>query len=255
MEYTIGKLANLAGITTRTLRFYDQINLLKPSKLRSNGYRIYTEAEVDKLQQILFFRVLQISPETIKNILDFPGYDAIKALEEHSRKLMEQKEMLDTLINNANRTISKIKGDIEMADKDKFDGFKKKLLQENEKAYGDELRVKYGEKTIKESNNKFAELTQEQYKRTEEIATQFSKALIEAALLGDPSSQMAKETCRLHKEWLVYFWNSDIFTPQAHLGLAQMYCDDSRFGENMQALTCGRAEFFKNALKCYYDSL
>jgi len=252
MEYTIGELAALAGITTRTLRFYDQINLLKPSKLRPNGYRVYTETEVDKLQQIMFFRTLQISPKTIKGILDFPGYEVIKTLEEHSKKLTEQKEILDLLINNANNTISNIKGDIKMSDKDKFEGFKKKLIEENEKTYGEELKAKYGERTFKESNSKFAGLTQEQFNTTEEIAVQFSKALIDAAIAGDPSSDIAREACHLHKEWLSYFWSSDMLTPEAHIGLAQMYCDDSRFAENMKALANGGAEFFKTALENYY---
>ena len=70
MEYTINKLAKVAGVTTRTLRFYDEIGLLAPARISSNGYRIYGKKEIDRLQYILFYRELGVSLEEIKNILN-----------------------------------------------------------------------------------------------------------------------------------------------------------------------------------------
>lgn len=80
MEYSINKLAKLAGVSTRTLRYYDEIGLLSPERISSNGYRVYGQKEVDLLQQILFYRELGVSLDEIKNIVWSKDYDGIAAL-------------------------------------------------------------------------------------------------------------------------------------------------------------------------------
>ena len=253
MEYTIGKLARLSGLTTRTLRYYDQIDLLKPSKIAENGYRIYTEKDVDRLQQVLFFRVLKVSPETIRGILDFPDYDALTVLETHKVTLTERKEQLEEIIANVGKTIAKMKGEYQMTDHEKFEGLKTKLLEENEEKYGKELMEKYGEKQLKKVNERFSALTQEEYEKAEKLAEDFTQALKEAAACGDPSCGSARESCSIHREWLTLYWGKSALTPIAHLNLADMYCSDTRFVESMEALAEGRAEFFRKALALYYD--
>src|SRR3954468_11887763 len=105
MEYTIQKLASLAGVSTRTLRYYDEIGILKPARINSSGYRIYGQAEVNRLQQILFYRELGVNLESIKEIVTAPSFDGTKALREHREKLLEKKEQLDKLITNVDKTI------------------------------------------------------------------------------------------------------------------------------------------------------
>lgn len=83
MEYTVQKLANIAGLSTRTLRYYDEIGLLKPARTSTSGYRIYGQAEVDQLQQILFYRELGVNLEVIQEIITNPAFDRIKALQRH----------------------------------------------------------------------------------------------------------------------------------------------------------------------------
>jgi DNA-binding transcriptional MerR regulator len=80
MEYTIQKLAKLAGVSKRTLRYYDEIDLLKPARINSSGYRIYSQKEVDRLQQILFYRELGVDLHSIKEIMTDPTFDRAKAL-------------------------------------------------------------------------------------------------------------------------------------------------------------------------------
>jgi DNA-binding transcriptional MerR regulator len=128
MEYSVNKLAVLAGVSTRTLRYYDQIGLLTPKRISSNGYRIYGREEVDKLQQILFFRELGIPLEEIKNILSDENFDSRRALEEHLKALELRREQLDKLIMNVSKTIKAMKGELAMSDKEKFEGFKQSLL-------------------------------------------------------------------------------------------------------------------------------
>ncbi len=80
MKYTINKLAKLAGVSTRTLRYYDEIGLLRPARMSSNGYRVYGQKEVDRLQQILFYRELGVPLEEIKKILSSKEFDELDRL-------------------------------------------------------------------------------------------------------------------------------------------------------------------------------
>ena len=152
MEYTIQKLSRLAGVSTRTLRYYDEIELLKPARISSSGYRIYGKEEVDKLQQILFYRELGVSLDSIKNIITSPSFDGVVALKEHREKLLEKRKQLDLLITNVDKTISLTEGRIKMSDEEKFEGFKQKIIDDNEKKYGKEIRKKYGNDVIHKSN-------------------------------------------------------------------------------------------------------
>ncbi|NLK75910.1 MAG: MerR family transcriptional regulator, partial [Clostridiales bacterium] len=136
MEYTVRKLANLAGISTRTLRYYDEIGILKPARINSSGYRIYGPKEVDLLQQIMFYRELDMDLETIRQIITSSDFDSKKALKEHWVKLMEKKEQIELLITNVEKTIEALEGRIVMGDKEKFEGFKKNIVEENERKYG-----------------------------------------------------------------------------------------------------------------------
>lgn len=88
MEYTIQKLAKMAGVSTRTLRYYDEIGLLKPARINSSGYRIYGQKEVDLLQLILFYKELDVGLEDIGKIMTSGSFDALRTLKEHHAKLM-----------------------------------------------------------------------------------------------------------------------------------------------------------------------
>ena len=109
MEYTVKELSKISGISTRTLRYYDQIGLLVPPRLSSSGYRIYGENEVDVLQQILFYRELGVSLGEINQLLNSPGYDKEKSLQSHLDTLVQKKARLETLINNVSDTIQSLK--------------------------------------------------------------------------------------------------------------------------------------------------
>lgn len=132
MEYTVSQLAELSGVSGRTLRYYDQIGLLKPAKVNESGYRIYSEEEVDLLQQILFFRELNISLREIKDIIHQPDFNQIDALRRHYDHLLKKRSRLDQIIATVERTIASKERDVPMKDNEKFSGFKKQLIDENE---------------------------------------------------------------------------------------------------------------------------
>src|SRR5690606_5116832 len=100
MEYTVQKLGRLAGVSTRTLRYYDEIGLLKPGRINSSGYRIYGREEVDRLQQILFYRELGVSLENIRSMLSAAAFDSAEALRAHYVELLDRRAQIDQLIRN-----------------------------------------------------------------------------------------------------------------------------------------------------------
>lgn len=249
MEYTVQKLGRLAGISTRTLRYYDEIGILKPARINSSGYRIYGQREVDRLQQILFYRELGVSLENIKNIVTASGFDEVDALREHRKKLLDKRKQLDLLIANVDKTIALAEGRINMTDKEKFQGFKRKMIDDNEKKYGEEIRAKYGRDTVEKSNARFMNMTQKEYDEVTKLSEQLMETLSEAFKSGDPACELAQKAADLHKQWLTYFWTE--YSKEAHAGLAQMYVDDERFTAYYDRLQPGTAAFLRDAILIY----
>lgn len=252
MEYTVHKLCQIAGISERTLRYYDQIGLLKPSKINSSGYRIYTSKEVDLLQQILFYRELGVELSNIKEIITNPKFDSTMSLKQHLTKLEKNKENLEILIENVKKTILSKERGVSMSDSEKFEGFKNKMLEENEEKYGTEIREKYGKDEVEKSNQKFKNMTKEQYDEVQKLSLEVNETLKQAFDQGDPKSELAQKACRLHKEWLTYFWSS--YTKEAHKGVAQMYVEDERFKKYYDSIAVGCAEFLRDAINYYVEN-
>ncbi|MFC0562508.1 MerR family transcriptional regulator [Halalkalibacter alkalisediminis] len=248
MEYTIQKLAQLAGVSTRTLRYYDEIHILKPARINSSGYRIYGQVEVDRLQQILFYKELGVSLERIKEIITSPLYDETQALKEHREQLLGKRKQLDVLIANVEITIDSMEGRIVMTDKEKFEGFKQQLIDDNEEKYGNEIREIYGDDVVNQSNEKLNNMTKEEHDEVSRLANEVLETLEEAFKTGDPSSNVAQKTAELHKKWLMYYWRE--YSKGAHAGLAQMYVNDDRFKKYYER-NLGMTEFLRDAILIY----
>lgn len=166
------KMAELSGVSTRTLRYYDQIGLLKPARVAENGYRMYGTKEVDLLQQILFYRELGVELDKVKKILAAPGFDKEQALKGHLTALLQKRKQIDKLIWNVNKTISAMKGEATMGSKEKFEGFKRKMTEENEAKYGKEIREKYGDAIVDASNKKVMGMTEDAWQKAEALRTE-----------------------------------------------------------------------------------
>lgn len=254
MEYTILKLANLAGISTRTLRYYDEIGLLKPSRKEDSGYRIYGEDEVDRLQQILFYRELGVGLSDIKKAMDDPGYYRLDVLKGHLKELSERYAQLSLLIDNVEKTIQKEEGRIQMADQEKFMGLKRQIIAENEEKYGGEVRSKYGDKSVDESNKKMLGLTEEAYKEMADTGESILKLLEEAVRNQEtPEGGKGREAAELHKKWLTFAWPH--YTKEAHCGVVQMYVADERFRAYYDRNVQGCAAFLKAAVEAHISGI
>nr|WP_304219459.1 MerR family transcriptional regulator [Fredinandcohnia onubensis] len=249
MEYTVQKLAKLAGVSTRTLRYYDEIGILKPARINSSGYRIYGQNEVNRLQQILFYRELGVNLTDIKQIMTNPAFDESEALKEHREQLLDKRKQIDLLIANVEKTIAQKEGRSIMSDQEKFEGFKKKALEENEKKYGNEIREKYGDETVKQSNEKFMNMSKEDHEAVTRLSEELMETLSDAMKTGDPAGELGQKAAELHKQWIMYFWPQ--YSKEAHAGLAQMYVDDERFTAYYDKEQPGTAEFLRDAIIAY----
>lgn len=133
MAYTVKKMAQISGVSIRTLHWYDEIDLLKPAFHGSNGYRYYEEEQLLMLQQILFFRELGFELKQIRRVLGRSDFDKMVALASHKQILQKNVEKTKKLIKTIDKTIEHIKGTKKMKEKEMFSGFNKELQAEYEK--------------------------------------------------------------------------------------------------------------------------
>jgi len=249
MEYTVKQLGDLAGVSGRTLRYYDQIGLLKPAATNDSGYRIYGPKEVDRLQQILFYRELGVDLRTIKELLASPDFGEKQALLGHREQLLEKRRQLDLLIRNVEQTLAALEGGRPMKDKDKFLGFKEALIKENEEKYGRETREKYGDEAVDASNAKLMGLTEEQFAEMEKLGGEIIKSLVQAVGQVEPEGEEGQRIAELHRKWLSFTWKE--YSKAAHAGLAEMYVTDERFTAFYDQYKEGAAQFLRDAIVAY----
>lgn len=247
MGYKISQLSKLSNVSTRTIRYYDEIGLLKPSIILDNGYRLYGQEEVDLLQQILFYKELGFKLSQIKEIISSKDFDKEKALKDHLTTLNKERERIIVLIDTLNKTIKSLKGEVSMSDKEKFIGFKENLIKENEEKYGKEIRENYGDDVINLSNEKFSNMSEEDYKRSKDLEDEIRETLIKGT--KDYNSEIGKKLYNLHKEWLLLFWDKKMYSKKAHLGLAMMYENDDRFRKYYDDIVSGGCNTLVKAIK------
>lgn len=125
MEYSIRKLSRLSNVTSRALRWYDKIGLLKPCRVTKSGYRYYSPAEVDRLLDILFFRAAGMELACIKECLDDPFFDRLTVLRSHLTTLKTKQMQLDRLIQSLQDTIKAAEENEPVSDEKKFEAFKR----------------------------------------------------------------------------------------------------------------------------------
>lgn len=254
MEYGIRELSQLAGVSARTLRYYDGIGLLKPRYVSEAGYRFYGEEEVALLQQILFYRERGFDLKRIRQILYRDDFDIMNALEEHLLELEEQKRHVDALIRTVKQTIRQVKGECRMSDKEKFEAFKERIIRENEEAYGKEIREKYGDEEVDATNKKLMNMSEVDYERFKNLGEEIKTRLKEGVESGTrPDSEEAKRIVILHKEWLGMTWKK--YTEEAHKAIANMYICDERFKAYYDAEAPGCADLLEQAVRFWVDRI
>ena len=236
MEYSINELSKLAGVSARTLRYYDEIGLLKPAYINDAGYRFYTSDEVAVLQQILFYRERGLELKIIERIIHEKDFDMLKAMEDHLLELENEKARTEALIETVKKTIEHMKGEREMSDMEKFQAFR------------DEAVEKYGEEEVNESYMKISGLSSEEEQKWNALGDEIIaklEAAVQAGICSD--SEEAKTIAQLHKEWLCVPLPK--YTPEIHRGIAAMYVCDERFTKYYDRNVEGCAQLLCDAVK------
>ena len=243
--FTVKQLSDLAGVTPRTLHHYDQIGLLKPSRVGENGYRYYGEESILHLQQILFYRELGLPLEAIKKIMGRRDFDVLSALESHKKEIGKRITRLEHLVETVDNTISHLKGQKVMSKKQIFAGF----TPEEEEKYAREAEQMYDPETVRESNRKWKAYGKEKQQVILVEAKQIYVEMVAAMPKGaaSPEVQALVERWRKHMD---YFWTPDL---DQLLGLAKMYNSDERFKANYDQMHPKLAEFMLEAVKVYVE--
>ncbi len=249
-SWTIGEVARLAGITTRTLRHYDAVGLLRPTGVAAGGRRLYGRAELLQLQQILVLRELGVDLATVAEIL---GDDAGPAagdlrrerLREHHARLLAERDRFDRLARTVESTLRAWEEGTEMAAKDLYAGF-------DNSQYEAEARERWGDEAVDRSHASWESLGEEGRAAFGEESTTIGRGLADLMAQGvDVGDERVQALVARHHRQIATFW-----TPgrEAYIGLGQMYVDDERFTATYDAFAPGLAPYLRDAMAVYAEA-
>ena len=241
--FTVKQLSQMAGVTPRTLHHYDDIGLLKPSRIGDNGYRYYGEEALLKLQQILYYRELDFPLEDIRRIMGRRDFDLLGALQSHREALQKKAARLSQLLATVDNTIQHLKGEKLMSQKGLFKGFS----EEEQDKLALEAGQMYDPATVRESNRKWKAYSKEKRDAILAEGNQVYLDMIAAMPKGASSAevQIIVGRWRSHMD---YFWTPNL---DQLLGLANMYNDDPKFKANFDDMHPNLAEFMREAVAVY----
>jgi DNA-binding transcriptional MerR regulator len=245
MPYTVKDVAAMSGLTPRTLRHYDAVGLLRPSARSEAGYRLYAEAELLRLQQILLYRELELPLADIARVLDAPSFDAQRELEAHKERLARRAERLLALMDTVDRTIAAL-GAEPSAEEDwswLYEGFSRATAERWES----EAAAHWGGgRAYDESRRRLKALGKEGFRRLrargEGLEAEF------AALYRSGAPAAGPEARELAGRWAAYVNEYYEAGPDALAGLGRLYAEHPEFRERYEAMAPGLADWLRDAL-------
>jgi DNA-binding transcriptional MerR regulator len=241
----VKEVADLVGISVRTLHYYDEIGLLTPEETTESGYRLYSDKNLEMLQQILFFKELGFPLKKIKEIINSPSFDQHEALVLQRKMLLEKRRRLDKMIATIDKTIQHMRGEIQMTNKERFEGF-----DFSHNPYEKEARERWGNEAVDKANAKLGNMSkEEQEAMTKEMNSIYQK--LASLRHGSPESEEAQAAI---KGWYDFLNNHfGCYSLEAFKGLGQMYVDDERFTKNIDQFGEGLAKFMRDAMAVFAD--
>lgn len=241
MELSISEVARIAGTTSRTLRHYDDVGLLHPSRVGSNGYRYYDDAALRRLQRILLLRELGIGVAAIGDVLD--AADEVPALRSHLDWLRSEKDRIDRQIASVQRTLHSIENEEEIMADEMFDGF-------DNSQYKDEVVERWGEQAWSDSDRWWRGLSADQKQGFVDEHAAIAARWAELREAGEPiDGAAARDNARRHRSWIGAGWGGTLPTADQLVGLADMYVADERFAVNYGGVE--GATYVRDALTSY----
>ncbi|QJC53616.1 MerR family transcriptional regulator [Paenibacillus albicereus] len=236
----VKEAAELAGVSVRTLHHYDEIGLLHPEEATESGYRLYSPRDLKRLQQILFFRELGFPLKQIKAILHDPGYREEQALRLHRDLLLEKRRRLDALIANVERTIQHERGERDMSDRERFEGF-----DFGSNPHEQEARERWGDKAVDEASGQAGAMGEQGQQEMNALYRRLA-SLRELP----PESEEAQAAIG---EWYAFLQRFTAYSPEMFRQLGEMYVADERFTASIDRFGAGLAAFMKDAMAVYAD--
>jgi len=252
VRYSVKQLARLAGVSVRTLHVYDEMGLLKPSIRTDAGYRQYGEAELLRLQQILFYKELDLPLKCIGEILDDPGFDLVEALTGHKVALIARRDRMDTLLNTIDATIDHLKNKTMSNFEKLYEG----MPREEAAALRQEAVDNWGEEAIRKSENALLEMDKERLERLKGDQQNIMRRL-RGLRKSDPGSDMVQAQIARHYEMIRAFWglsDGEVIKAKAYKGLGEMYVSDDRYMAEDGKPDPEFAAFMRAAMGYYADS-
>jgi DNA-binding transcriptional MerR regulator len=251
-NYSVKKLASMAGVSVRTLHLYDEMGLLKPSVRTEKNYRLYGQAELLRLQQILFYKELDLPLKEIAEILNDPAFDPVKALENHKTVLHQKQQRIATLLITIDKTIEQLKNEIMLQPEELYEGFPPETVEIWRK-----LAVEHWGDSVERSRNHLLKKTKQEYKQLQEAAALTAEKLF-ALRYENPASERVQKEIAAHYELIREFWGtagSSDNQAEAYAGLGDLYVADERY-----TLVEGKpqpefAKFMQQAMKHFANSL
>ncbi len=251
MNLKVKEVADMVGISVRTLHHYDQIGLLKPTSVTSSGYRLYSDSSLERLQQILFFKELDFNLKEIKKILDSPNFDRNQTLKSHREFLMKKKVRLENIIDMVEKSIESIEGGIEMNKKEMFKAFDMSEIEKHKEKYAEEVREKYGEKVAEESERKTSGYREKDWKQIQSRSDEIYRSLAESMDIGPENEGVQKLIGEFRQFITKYFYDC---TLEIFRGLGDLYVSDERFTAFYEKYRPGLATFVRDAINIYCDN-
>jgi MerR family transcriptional regulator, thiopeptide resistance regulator len=243
--YTVKQLAEFAGVSVRTLHYYDEVGLLKPEYRARNGYRYYSEAAVVRLQQIMFFRELGFGLDEIKEIMSRPNFNVMEALEGHRDLLKKQSERLSELLRTIDSTLKTLKGEKEMTIKEYYQGFSDEQIEQ----YRNEVRERWGEDTLKDGEARVMKMGKAKFAALQAEGGAIFKSIADNINKGFDSPFVQNQVA-LWRQWLENFSH---YSDEAVLGLGQAYSQDKRFAAFFRKINKGLPEFLSKAIAYRFE--
>ena len=245
--WSIVEVARLAGVSSRTLRHYDDVGLVTPAHVGANGYRYYGRAELLRLQEVLVLRELGLPLDAIARVLATTT-DRTAVLREHQQTLLAERDRLTRLADAVGRAIQERKGGVPMDPAELFDGFD----PGRQKEYEAELVQRYGpqvQDSIDESWRRIGRMTAEQAAQVQaDLAArdqEYADLLDAGVAPDDPRVQAVTAD---HYRWVCQFWTPDA---DAFAGLGDLYVDHPDFRSRYDAVRPGLAEYVRDAMAAY----
>ena len=249
--YSIQEIERLTGCSKRTLRYYESLNLIEP-KRKPNGYRYYTQEHIDQIQEILFLKAFHFDLNQIKETLLHPSHDRLSIYKRHMLQLEKEQIKINQLIQNLKNTIASIERNKPMKNQEKFEGFKEKLIEDNDNLYRNEVIQTYGKEAYEKSRKAFSHMSEEMYlKMVKHEQDMFKSLEVASRSTGLDKEKALLDAATSHQAWITMAWGR--FDQEAHIGVVKMYQQDERFKSYYDRVKPGFAQLLMEAIILLYQ--